>query len=128
MTFLLDTQFVIWIPIDDRRISKVARRILTDPANSFLFSAASLWEVAIKRARKRTGFAFDPRAIRQHMLANGYDEMPIEGPHAVAVDSLPLLHRNPFDRLLMAQAIVEGITLLTTDAMIAKYPGPFRRV
>lgn len=127
MTFLLDTHFVIWIPIDDRRIGKAARTILTDPANTFLFSAANLWEIAIKRSR-RDGFAYDPRAIRKHMLANGYVELPIEGSHAVAVDSLPQIHNDPFDRLLIAQALVEGITFLTRDTTIAKYPGPIRKV
>ncbi|HEV2323694.1 MAG TPA: type II toxin-antitoxin system VapC family toxin [Terracidiphilus sp.] len=128
MTFLLDTHFVIWIPINDRRIGSVGRKILNDSANTFLFSAANLWEIAIKRAQKVGAFAYDPRAIRKHMLANGYQELPIDGSHAVAVDSLPLIHRDPFDRLLIAQAIIEGITFLTRDRAIAKYPGPIRRV
>jgi PIN domain nuclease of toxin-antitoxin system len=128
MTFLLDTHFVIWIPINDRHIGKAGRRILTEPTNAFLFSAANLWEIAIKRARKGGAFAYDPRAIRKHMLANGYAELPIEGSHAVAVDSLPPIHKDPFDRLLIAQAMVEGITLLTRDRTIANYPGPIRRV
>jgi PIN domain nuclease of toxin-antitoxin system len=128
MTFLLDTHFVVWIPINDHRIGKAGRIILSDPANRFLFSAANLWEIAIKRARRGGNFAYDPRAIRKHMLANGYEELPVEGSHAVAVDSLPLIHKDPFDRLLIAQAMVEGITFLTTDTTIARYPGPIRKV
>lgn len=128
MTFLVDTHFVIWIPIDDRHIGGTAREILKDPAHTFLFSAVSLWEIAIKRAQKGGAFAHDPRAIRKHMLANGYVELPLDGSHAVAVDSLPLIHKDPFDRLLIAQAMVEGITFLTRDRTIAKYPGPIRRV
>lgn len=127
MTFLLDTHFVIWIPINDHRIGRVGRRILANPANTFLFSAANLWEIAIKRAR-RAGFAYDPRAIRGQLLANGYLELPVDGSHAVAVDSLPLIHKDPFDRLLIAQAMVEGVTFLTRDMTIAKYPGPIRKV
>ncbi|HEX8710995.1 MAG TPA: type II toxin-antitoxin system VapC family toxin [Terracidiphilus sp.] len=128
MTFLLDTHFVIWIPINDSRIGRAALTILNDPANEFLFSAASLWEIGLKRARTGGGFACDPRIIRKHLLANGYVELPIEGPHAVAIDSLPQIHQDPFDRLLIAQAITEGITFLTRDRTIAKYPGPIRRV
>ena len=128
MTFLLDTHFVIWIPVNDRHIGRRARALLMDPANEFVFSAANLWEIAIKRSQNRPGFAYDPRQIRRQMIANGYRELPIEGLHAVAVDSLPAIHRDPFDRLLIAQAIVEGITLLSKDATIARYPGPIQTV
>jgi PIN domain nuclease of toxin-antitoxin system len=128
MKFLLDTHFVIWIPIADRRISRTARAVLMSTANEFVFSAASLWEIAIKRAQKRADFAFDPREIRRQMMANGYDELSVEGSHAVSVDALPPIHKDPFDRLLIAQAIGEGITLLTADPVIARYPGPIRKV
>lgn len=128
MKFLLDTHFVIWIPIDDQRIGPEARALLTDPANEFAFSAANLWEIAIKRAQKHPGFAHDPREIRRCMIANGYEELPVQGLHAVAIDALPAIHKDAFDRLLIAQAMVEGITLLTTDPEIARYPGPIRKV
>lgn len=128
MTFLLDTQFVIWIPIDAPYIGKAGRTILIDPANTFIFSAASLWEIAIKRAHKGDAFLYDPRAIRKQMLANGYVELPVQGSHAVVVDSLPLIHKDPFDRILIAQATMEGITLLTRDRTIARYPGPIRKI
>lgn len=128
MKFLLDTHFVIWIPIDDRRISRTARAVLLSAANEFVFSAASLWEIAIKRSQKRGDFAFDPREIRRQMIANGYDELSVEGSHAVSVDALPPIHKDPFDRLLIAQALVEGITLLTADPVIARYPGPIRKL
>jgi len=105
MKFLLDTHFVIWIPIDDRRISRTARAVLMSAANEFVFSAASLWEIAIKRSQKRGDFAFDPREIRRQMIANGYDELSVEGSHAVSVDALPPIHKDPFDRLLIAQAL-----------------------
>ncbi len=127
MRFLLDTHFVLWIPIDDRRIHSAARALFTDANHNFVFSAASLWEIAIKRSQKRGDFAFDPREIRRQLIANGYEELPIDGSHAVFVDSLPPIHKDPFDRILIAQAMVEGITLLTADATIAKYPGPIRK-
>jgi PIN domain nuclease of toxin-antitoxin system len=128
MKFLLDTHFVIWIPIDDRRISRTARALLTNPQHEFVFSSASLWEIAIMRTQKGMDFAYDPRGIRRQMVANGYEELAIDGLHAVSVDTLPPIHKDPFDRLLIAQATVEGITLLTADATIAKYPGPIRKV
>jgi PIN domain nuclease of toxin-antitoxin system len=127
MKFLLDTHFVIWIPINDRRIGRAARALLTNPANEFFFSAANLWEIAIKRAQNRPDFACDPREIRRYMIANGYAELPVDGSPAVAIDSLPAIHKDPFDRILIAQAIVEGITLLTDDSVVAQYPGPVRK-
>jgi PIN domain nuclease of toxin-antitoxin system len=126
--FLLDTQFVIWVPIDSRRISRQAREILSDPANEFSFSVSSIWEVAIKRGLRRQDFQFDPREVRRLLVENGYEELTLQSRHAVAVDSLPLIHKDPFDRILIAQAMVEGITLLTADPVIAKYPGPIRKV
>jgi PIN domain nuclease of toxin-antitoxin system len=128
MKFLLDTHFVIWIPIDDRRIRPAARALLTNPAHTFLFSAASLWEIAIKRTQKGVDFAYDPREIRRQMIANGYEELPVYGSHAVFVDSLPRIHKDPFDRLLVAQAMVEGVAFLTADSVIARYPGPIEKV
>jgi PIN domain nuclease of toxin-antitoxin system len=126
--FLLDTHFLLWLPIDHRSITQPARAIISDPRHEFLFSAASLWEIVLKRARFGGGFGFEPREIRRHMAENGYEELPINSEHAIAIDSLPPIHKNPFDRLLIAQAMVEGITLLTADDTIARYPGPIRKV
>lgn len=128
MRFLLDTQFVVWVPISDARISRTARSILSSRENEFVFSDASIWEIAIKRGLGRSDFLFDPREIRRQMLENGYEELPVFGQHAVALDVLPSIHKDPFDRLLIAQAMVEGITLLTADPVIASYPGPIRKV
>ncbi len=128
MKYLLDTHFFLWLPIGGAGISRAARTIINDSANDFAFSVASLWEVALKRARYGSNFAYDPRAIRAGMLQNGYEELPVQGPHVVAVDALPPIHKDPFDRLLIAQAMIEGITLLTADATIARYPGPIRKV
>lgn len=92
-----------------------------------MFSAASVWEVAIKSALGRDDFSVDPRVLRRALLDNGYVELAISGAHAAAVLDLPPIHRDPFDRLLVAQAQVEGIALLTADATVARYPGPIRR-
>lgn len=128
MRFLLDTHLLLWIATDDKRLSRAARRLLLDPQNEFFFSAASLWEIALKRARNQPDFGYDPQAIQKNFLAVGYEELPIEGAHAIATGSLPPIHKDPFDRLLIAQAIVEGIILLSTDRMVAQYKGPVQRV
>jgi PIN domain nuclease of toxin-antitoxin system len=93
-----------------------------------IFSTASLWEVAIKHSLGRRDFRADPRVLRRGLLENGYTELPITGAHAVAVASLPPLHRDPFDRMLIAQAISEGISLMTSDPKLAQYPGPIQKV
>jgi PIN domain nuclease of toxin-antitoxin system len=105
-----------------------ARSVLEDRQNGLVFSTASIWEIAIKRGRGRKGFEFDPRVLRRAMLDDGYEELPVLGQHAVEVDVLPAIHKDPFDRMLIAQAMVEGITLLTADPVIASYPGPIRKV
>jgi PIN domain nuclease of toxin-antitoxin system len=126
--FLLDTQFVVWVPISDARISRTARSVLNSRENEFVFRDASIWEIAMKRGLGRSDFLFDPREIRRQMLENGFEELPVLGQHAVAVDILPSIHKDPFDRILIAQAMVEGITLLTADPVKASYPGPIRKV
>ena len=105
-----------------------ARSLLEDRQNRLLFSTVSLWEIAIKRGLGKKGFQFDPRVLRRAMLDDGIEELPVFGQHAVAVDSLAPIHKDPFDRILIAQAMVEGITLLTADPLIAQYPGPIRKV
>jgi PIN domain nuclease of toxin-antitoxin system len=127
MRFLLDTQLVIWVAIGDPRLRPAARAILNSRANQFLFSVASIWEIAIKSALRQRDFLYDPREIRRQFIANGYEELPILGHHVVAIDSLSRIHKDPFDRILIAQAMVEGITLLTADPVIAQYPGPIRK-
>ncbi len=128
MKLLLDTQLLLWAASEPARLRPVARRLIEDPQHELLFSAASLWEVAIKASLERDDFVADARVLRRALLDNGYVELPITGEHAVAVAGLPPLHRDPFDRLLVAQAAVEGVTLLTADAIVAKYPGPVRKV
>lgn len=124
MRLLIDTHLLLWAAGDPGRLSGRARTLLDDPANELVFSAASLWEVAIKRGLGRDDFRVDARLLRRGLLDNGYGELPLTSQHAVAIDGLPPIHRDPFDRILVAQAMVEGITLLTADPVVAQYPGP----
>lgn len=128
MKLLLDTQVLLWAAGQPERLPGAARKLLRDPRNELLFSAASVWEITIKSSLGRDDFRVEPRLFRRSLLDNGYVELPITGEHAVGVDTLPPLHRDPFDRLLLAQALAEGITLLTSDEQLARYPGPVRRV
>jgi PIN domain nuclease of toxin-antitoxin system len=128
MKFLLDTHLLLWAAAEPRRLSKQARALIDNPDNDLLFSAASLWEVAIKRGIGREDFKVDARLLRRGLLDNGYGELPIISDHVVAIDSLPPIHKDPFDRILVAQATVEGVTLLTIDNIVSQYPGPIRAV
>jgi PIN domain nuclease of toxin-antitoxin system len=128
MKYLLDTHLLIWLSEGLAHLPSSARELMSGPENKCFFSVASLWEIAIKDGRNRPDFRMDARVLRRGLLDNGYQEIPILSQHVVAIDTLPPLHKDPFDRLLVAQAMVEGITLLTTDATVASYPGPVRRV
>lgn len=128
MKLLLDTHLLLWAAGVPNRLSAATRKLIQDPANELLFSAASIWDVAIKRGLGRKDFQADPRLLRRGLLDNGYGELPILSEHVVAIDSLPPIHKDPFDRLLVAQATVEGITLITADSVIVRYPGPVRRM
>ena len=128
MKILLDTQLLLWAAGHPDKLSAAARELLEDENNELVFSAASLWEIAIKSGLGRKDFRIEPRLLRRGLLDNGYVELPITSQHAVGVEDLPLLHKDPFDRLLLAQALSEGVTLLTTDAKLARYRGPVRRV
>ncbi len=128
MKLLLDTHLLLWAVEDSPRLSKAACELIDDENNELFFSAASVWEIAIKRGLGRDDFDVDPRMLRRGLLDNGYNELPVMSEHAVAIDALPSIHKDPFDLLLIAQATVEDITLLTVDAQVARYPGPVRQV
>jgi len=128
MKLLLDTHLLLWAAGEPDRLSTGARALIDSQENELFFSAASLWEIAIKRGLGRDDFQVDARLLRRGLLDNGYSELPIGSEHAVAIDSLPSIHKDPFDRMLVAQATVEGIILLTADALVAQYPGPVRQV
>jgi PIN domain nuclease of toxin-antitoxin system len=128
MTLLLDSQILLWAAGEPERLSASTRRMLSNQKNTLLFSAASLWEIAIKSGLGRKDFEVDARELRRRLLANGYIELPLTSEHAVSIDSLPSLHKDPFDRILLAQAVIEGVTLLTADTQLTKYPGPVRKI
>lgn len=129
MKLLLDTHLVLWAAAGTRdRLSSQALALIEDQDNQLIYSAVSLWEVTIKNSLGRPDFQVDPRLLRRSLLDNGYEELPMTGDHAVAVGNLPSLHADPFDRMLVAQSMVEGILLLTSDAAVARYPGPIKRV
>lgn len=126
MKILLDTHLLLWSAGQPERLSAMARALLDNPENELLFSSASIWEVAIKRGLGREDFCVDPRLLRRGLLDNGYSELPITSEHAVLIDGLPAIHKDPFDRILIAQAIAEGITLITSDPLMAQYSAPIR--
>ena len=128
MIFLLDTHLLLWAAGNPGRLSAESRDLLTDPATQLMFSTASIWEVVIKNALGRSDFRVEPRRLRDGLIQNGYGELAIRSEHALAVGLLPPIHKDPFDRILIAQAQVEDATLLTTDTKLARYPGPIRAV
>ena len=128
MKLLLDTQLLLWAAGSPERLSRSARKLLGDPRHELMFSAASLWEVAIKNTLGREDFRVEPRLLRRGLLDNGYVELPVTSEHAVGIDALPPLHKDPFDRLLLAQAASEGIALVTADDQLARYGGAVRKV
>jgi PIN domain nuclease of toxin-antitoxin system len=128
MKLLFDTHLLLWAVDDSPRLPKAVAQLIDDTKNELVFSVASVWEIAIKHGVGRDVVSVDPRRLRRSLLDNGYIELPITSEHAVAIEGLPALHKDPFDRILIAQATVEGITLLTVDKTVARYPGPIRKV
>jgi PIN domain nuclease of toxin-antitoxin system len=128
MRYLLDTQILLWAAGQPDKLSKPVRILLDDLQNELLFSAASLWEIAIKNAIGRDDFELDVRLFRRGLRENGYTELAISGEHAANLDLLPPIHKDPFDRILVAQALSEGLVLLTADAVVAQYPGAVRKI
>lgn len=126
MSVLLDTHVLLWAAGIPERLPDDARALIEDPENVLVFSAVSIWEVAIKSGLGRADFNFDPRLLLRALRDNGYQELAVTGRHAAAVDLLPPIHRDPFDRLLVAQAQTEALTLLTVDKVVGRYPGPIR--
>lgn len=128
MILLLDTHLVLWAAYEPGRLSAPARSALEDPVNDLVFSAASIWEVSIKAGLGRADFSADPAVLRRGLVETGYAELPVTAAHAAAVADLPPLHRDPFDRMLVAQARAEGFTLLTSDPLVAAYGSPTRLI
>jgi PIN domain nuclease of toxin-antitoxin system len=125
---LLDTHVLLWAAGQPDRLSERARSLLEDPDNTVMFSAISLWEIAIKQGLGRDDFKLDVHLLRRELLDNGYSELAVTSAHAVAVDLLPSLHKDPLDRMLVAQALVEGVTLVTADPRVAQYPVAIEKI
>ncbi len=128
MKLLLDTHLLLWAASLTGKLPAAARRLLEDPDNTLFFSPVSFLEIAIKASQGRSDFQVEPRSLRRGLIDNGYVELPITSEHALNVLSLPPIHKDPFDRLLIAQATVEGFLLLTSDRAVSVYPGPIRKV
>jgi len=125
---LLDTHVLLWSVASSRRLSKGARALIEDPGNEIFYSAASLWEIAIKAALRSSDFQVDLEALHTALPETGLTELPIRALHAVALLRLPEVHRDPFDRMLVAQAVTEPLVLLTNDQILARYPAAVRLV
>ena len=128
MRLLLDTHILLWAAVEPERLSLAASSLVENPDNAIMFSVVSLWEVAIKTGRGRDDFRIDAGVLRRSLFDNGYTEIPMIGAHAAVLTSLPPPSQGPFDHMLVAQAMSEGVTLVTADPQVAKYPGPIRLV
>jgi len=122
MKLLLDTHILLWSAIDELPAS--AAEYILDESNTLYFSPASIWEVVIKRGLNRPDFRVDPYMLYNGLLDNGYEELPVTTRHVLAVGTLPDIHKDPFDRLLLAQAMAEGLHLLTSDTLMTQYAAP----
>jgi PIN domain nuclease of toxin-antitoxin system len=125
---LLDTHLLLWAAGQPEKLSIETRALIEDSGNTLAFSAASLWEIVIKNGLGRDDFQVEPRRLRRGLLDAGYREIAVTSEHALAVRRLPPLHKDPFDRILIAQADTEGAILLTADHLVAQYPGSIRSV
>lgn len=127
MRLLVDTHLLLWAAARSRRLPKSARELIEDIGNEVHYSAASLWEIAIKLGLRRSDFDVDLEELRAALTEMGFVELPVTGAHAMRLVSLPLIHKDPFDRMLVAQGLSEPLVLLTSDGVLRGY-GDFVRV
>ena len=118
---MLDTHLLLWAAARSARLPREARELLQDDSNDVYYSAASIWEIAIKSSLRRKDFRVDLTQLLATLPEMGLVELPVTAAHAAGVTRLPPIHRDPFDRLLIAQSIVEPLTLLTNDALLDRY-------
>ena len=121
MRLLIDTHILLWALGSPERLGASLRDDLTDPANQILFSTASIWEIAIKAGLRKADFTARPEIVAREALARGFGELPVGWRAAARVADLPHLHRDPFDRILVAQAVAEPVHLLTVDRKMLAY-------
>ena len=122
MRLLLDTHVLVWCLSGDRKLPPATAEVIRDPATDVYFSSVSIWEVAIKSALGK--MRADANAMLKHLVDEGFKELPVMARHAVATVTLPMHHRDPFDRLLVAQSRLESLRLLTNDKIMALYGEP----
>ena len=121
MKLLIDTHILLWSASGE--LPPDAARYILNMENTLFFSPASIWEVVIKRGLGREDFVVDPASLYSGLLGAGYHELPITARHTLLMSNLPPLHKDPFDRILLAQSAFEGIPLLTSDSVLSQYPG-----
>jgi len=122
MKLLLDTHMLLWAAAGT--LPKDAEKLLIDIENTLYFSPVSIWEIGIKKGLGRGDFNIDPELLRRELLLNHYHELPVISLHALVACDLPHIHKDPFDRMLLAQARIEGVSLLTSDNTLREYSGP----
>lgn len=128
MNCLLDTHLLLWAAGEPEKLSAKALQWIDNPDNVLYFSSASFWEIAIKNQLGRADFKLDARLFKRGLLDNGYVELSINTEHSLHINLLPTMHKDPFDRMLIAQATFEGMVLLTADASVAQYVGSIQKV
>ena len=121
MNLLLDTHVALWAIADSPKLPLKARELIASPRTNVWISTASIWEIAIKYSLGRGDMPISGQAALRYFLESGYRQLPIEAEHAVAIEDLPAHHSDPFDRILVAQALVEPMRLMTHDATVALY-------
>ena len=123
MKLLLDTHILLWAAGEPQKLPVKIRKLIEDEENTLFFSAASIWEIVMKNGLGRSDFQIEPRMFRSALMDNGYLEVPITSEHVLFVHDLPPLHKDPFDRILVAQSSIEGMALLTVDQAVIDYGG-----
>ena len=121
MKLLLDTHILLWAAGQPDKLSELARKMLLDNRNTLFFSAANIWEIVIKKGIGRDDFKVDPERMRKMLVLNDYTELAITAEHVLRLSALPSLHKDPFDRMLIAQARSEGMLLMTVDSAVIEY-------
>lgn len=124
MKLLLDTHILLWAAGHPERLTETARCLLMTSENRLFFSAANIWEVVVKLGLGRQDFKIDPYRLRKMLVIHRYIELPVTAEHALRAGTLPPLHKDPFDRILIAQALSEGMRLVTADGTVARYGEP----
>lgn len=121
MNLLLDTHVALWAITDSPKLPQKARDLIQSPKATIWVSAANVWEIAIKHALGRGDMPVSGKNAMRYFQESGYRFLPVEAEHAVAVEELPAHHQDPFDRILVAQALIEPMRLITHDDTVARY-------